>query len=239
MDSNALPPGVEALPEPYRGFYVSAKDGKLRLRFAERGTDLERDAREIALPRSIAVAPGRSLRETFMENWPGMPLREILARVVSASIGCETNVVRWQRGSEAELIADLGAIARVFGKARGLEIRQGTAFFYAQTGTILDPPKLLLDTWDFVPKGDYAQLAEHFTALAEELRRLEPGLFAHNRPIGCRNTDRPHHWHMPMKLFLQVLTEPPLSGDPAPEQARYDQARYTAIKAAADRHHRA
>src|SRR3954463_7844119 len=115
MDSNLLPPGVEALPEPYRGFYVSAENGNLRLRFVERGTDFETEGREIALPRPIAVTPGRSLRETFMESWPGMPLREILARVVSENTCCEINVVNWERGSENGLIADLGAIARVFG----------------------------------------------------------------------------------------------------------------------------
>lgn len=233
---SGLPPGAEALPAPYENFFVLESSGELELRFAAQGMDPRTESRKIALPVWIPVRRGRSLAELFLAAYPApLPKPGILKLHVNWKHRCGVTI--WERGAEEGMLEDLAAVSRVFGRKHGVEIATGTAFFYGETGTPVRDPKFSYASFDFVMRGDYTVITEHMDEFVPELQRLEPGLFARNRPVGCSsyNRDVPHI-HFPIRLFLPVVQEDRTSGPENLDRVRNlvaaDAARYAEIEKA-------
>jgi hypothetical protein len=234
ISESGLPPGAEALPAPYENFFVLERSGELELRFAAQGTNPLTESRKIALPVWIPVKGGRSLADVFLAAYPApLPKPRVLSLHVAWEHQCGATI--WERGSEEEMLEDLAAVSRVFGRKHGVEIATGTAFFYGQTGTPIHEPKFSYASFDFIMRGDYAVITKHLHEFVPELQQLEPGLFARNRPVGCSsyNRDAPH-FHLPIRLFLPLVQEDRASGHaklhPAQNLIAADAIRYAEIE---------
>jgi hypothetical protein len=224
------------LPTPYTDFFVYERHGRIRLRFAAKGTNFENEFLEVKLEREIPAGNGRSLAETFMRSFPGVPPhpRILAARTEWKHCGR----IAWVRGSEQQMRDDLSVVARVFGRKHGFEINQGTAFFYAMTGTPNDQPTFLTESFHCIYRGDFSSILDHLGEFTSTLHDLEAGLFARNCPMGCDGFtfgDRPH-MHSSRKLFIPVIHDDRLTseGDERPSTEQ-DEALYAEIKFASER----
>jgi hypothetical protein len=217
---------AERLPPPLDDFIIYSKGGVIFMRFAP--SDVEEGGRpiEVALPDISLEDPSDSPKAAFVRannhlfNVPSNDERKDLRW----EHACGYAQPAWEVGSERGLYDDLVSIIRVIADRHNLKITDGLVLLWIYSSTPSSDPCLGLESHEIFATKSLADMAGSLRdELIEELKMLQRGLFARNRPAGCGKSSHHSGSHSPLRLVIPL--EPRADLPPVAHGAfeRYDQ----------------
>jgi len=197
----------ERLPPPLADFVIYSKGNAVFMRYAPSDIDDVGRRIEIALPEISLKDSLESPRAAFirLHDHVFCARQDAEKEAPRWEHACGYTMPVWENGSEQGLRADLASIIRVIADRHDVQVGDGLVLVWAYSRTPSSEARLGLESYEIFATKSLAEISRSLRdEFIGELRRLETGLLARNRPAGCCNKRSHSGGHSPMRFVVPI-----------------------------------